>query len=159
MLELEKIASAESPKDPGLSQLQGQIKNVMIPLLIKIFQLRLEVQQTTSPPSRLQSTKLKVTLEDLTQQLLRLDEDLKLLHIWNQSCQTQLEKVLHEARQGTAASLGDSVKPDYRAHPAVRKSFEGVFPSFQAPPPFWKRYVKKPLSYIGTLLYGLRLKR
>ncbi len=152
MLELDEITSCESPRDPGLSGLQGQIKNVMIPLLIKIFQLRLEVQQTTSPPSRLQSSKPRIALDDLIGQLLRLDEDLKLLHIWNQSCQTQLEKVLLEAKEGTASSLGHSVKQDYKEHPAIRKSFQDVFPT---PPPtlsFWKQCFKK----IGTLLYGNR---
>jgi hypothetical protein len=124
----------------------------MIPLLIKIFQLRLEVQQTTSPPSRLQSSKPRIALDDLIGQLLRLDEDLKLLHIWNQSCQTQLEKVLHEAKEGTAASLGHSVKQDYKEHPAIRKSFQDVFPASQPTLSFWKHCFKK----IGTLLYGNR---
>ena len=49
MLEFDAITSQEIPQDSSLNQLQGQIKNVMIPLLIKIFQLRLEVQQTNSP--------------------------------------------------------------------------------------------------------------
>ena len=154
MLELDEITDHEPPKDPGLSQLQGQIKNVMIPLLIKIFQLRLEVQQTTSPPSRLQSSKPRISLDDLIGQLLRLDEDLKLLHIWNQSCQTQLEKVLHEAKEGTAGSLGHSVKSNYKEHPAVRKSFQGVFPSPQAPRSFWNYYFIK--KKIGTLFHVFR---
>jgi hypothetical protein len=152
VLELDEITSSESPRDPGLSGLQGQIKNVMIPLLIKIFQLRLEVQQTTSPPSRLQSSKPRIALDDLIGQLLRLDEDLKLLHIWNQSCQTQLEKVLQEAKEGTASSLGYCVKQDYKEHPAIRKSFQDVFPVTQPPLRFWKQCFKK----IGMLLYGNR---
>ncbi len=148
MLDSDETISSPPLRDPGLSQLQGQIKNVMIPLLIKIFQLRLEVQQTTSPPSRLQSSKPKVSLDDLISQLNRLDEDLKLLNIWNQSCQTQIAKVLQEAKMGHSISLGDSVKADYKGHPAAKKSFEGAFSSGKketAPRPlsFWKKWIQK----------------
>ncbi len=148
MLDLDDITSSEPLNDPGLSQLQGQIKNVMIPLLIKIFQLRLEVQQTTSPPSRLQSSKPKVSLEDLTQQLNLLNADLKLLHIWNQSCQTQIEKVLHEADQGYSGSLGNSVKQDPKLHPSIQKSFQGALlsgkekPQQKDPLSFWSKCLK-----------------
>lgn len=146
MLESDLSPPSEPLKDPGLSQLQGQIKNVMIPLLIKIFQLRLEVQQTTSPPCRLQSSKPKMTLEELISQLNRLDEDLKLLHIWNQSCQKQIEKVLREAKEGTLPSLGNSVQKDYKMNPAVQKSFQGALlcrKDLQSPS--WKKYMKKLL--------------
>lgn len=147
MIDLDDITSSPSPKDPGLSQLQGQIKNVMIPLLIKVFQLRLEVQQATSPPSRLQNSKPKVELEDLVAQLNRMNEDLKLLHIWNQSCQTQIAKVLQEAKDGHGSSLGNSIKPDYKSHPAVQKSFEGALLSgkknAEKSLSFWKKWLKK----------------
>jgi len=148
MLELDEITSSEPPKDPGLSQLRSQIKNVMIPLLIKVFQIRLEVQQTTSPPSRLQSSKPKVSLEDLTQQLNLLNADLKLLHIWNQSCQKQIEKVLNEADQGYSTSFSNSIKQDYKIHPSVQKSFQGALLSGRektqpkAPLSFWKQCLK-----------------
>ena len=105
MLEFDAITSQEIPQDSSLNQLQGQIKNVMIPLLIKIFQLRLEVQQTNSPPSRLQNAKPKASLEELIEQLSQLNQDLKLLQNWNQSCQMQIEKVLQEANDRIPSSL------------------------------------------------------
>ena len=87
-----------------------------------------------------------MSLEDLIQQLNRLDEDLKLLHIWNQSCQTQIEKVIQEAKQGSIPSLGNSVQKDYKMNPAVQKSFQGAFSSKQPTHnklSFWKTCVKK----------------
>ena len=164
MLELDEITSSKPAMDPGLCQLQSQIKNVMIPLLIKIFQLRLEVQQSTTPPSRLHSTAPKVCLDDLIQQLQRLDSDIKLLHIWNQSCQTQIEKVLQEAKEGHIASLGNSVKPDYKLHPSVQKSFQGAFLSGEKKPAplklvplsFWKQCLKKTSLLYRTISLWLQ---
>jgi hypothetical protein len=149
MLDLDEITSSEPPNDPGLRQLKGQIKSVMIPLLIKVFQLRLEVQQATSPPSRLESSKPKPSLEELTKQLNHLNADLKLLHIWNQSCQTQIQKVLNEAEEGRSKCLNNSIQQDYKLHPSVQKSFEGALLSKKekvlpkAPLSFWKKLLTR----------------
>jgi hypothetical protein len=149
MLELDSITSTESPQDSGLYQLQGQIKNVMIPLLIKIFQLRLEVQQTTSPPSRLQNAQPKAGLKELMEQLSKLQQDLKLLQSWNQSCQIHIEKIFQESSEASPSSFGSSVKADYSTHPTVQKSFEGamVFKKGRhftlRPSSFWKRFYRK----------------
>jgi hypothetical protein len=138
MLEFDTLTPTEVPKDNGLQQLQGQIKNVMIPLLIKIFQLRLEVQQATSPPSRLQNAQPKASLEDL-----------KILQSWNQSCQMHIEKILQENRDGIPSSFSSTVKTDQRIHPAVQKSFQGAILSKKGrhftlrSSSFWKRLYRK----------------
>ncbi|MBX9923424.1 MAG: hypothetical protein K2Y01_04880 [Rhabdochlamydiaceae bacterium] len=149
MLEFDAITSQEIPQDSSLNQLQGQIKNVMIPLLIKIFQLRLEVQQTNSPPSRLQNAKPKASLEELIEQLSQLNQDLKLLQNWNQSCQMQIEKVLQEANDRIPSSFSTSIKANYPVHPAVQKSFQGAMLAKKGnhftlrPSSFWKRLYRK----------------
>ncbi len=149
MLELDAITSTESPQDSGLQQLQGQIKNIMIPLLIRIFQLRLEVQQAASPPSRLQNTQSNSSLEELTQKLSQLNQDLKLLQSWNQSCQLQIEKVLQESSEKGSTSFKGSVKTDYPGHPAAQKSFQGAILSQKGnhftlrSSSFWKRLYRK----------------
>ena len=51
------FSQAGAINDPSLNQLRDQIKKVMIPLLIKTFQLKLELNQSLSLPSRLQNLK------------------------------------------------------------------------------------------------------
>lgn len=80
--------------DANLSELKNQIKKVMIPLLIKIFELKLAAQQSNIP-SRL----LKKTTEspaEIRAKLQQLGEDLQLLHLWVISCKNQIEKALNE---------------------------------------------------------------
>lgn len=118
--------------DPGLSQLKEQVKQVMIPLLIRIFQLRLEVQQAESPPSRILNYKSTPSLEDLEKQLKQLDQDLALLQVWNQSCRTQIEKVLSETKH-TPSPLAPSIQIKHQALPAVQKSFQDTILSGKNP--------------------------
>ncbi len=101
--------------DPNLSQLRGQIKKVMIPLLIKIFELKLAAQQAKMPPSRLQK-KQEESSEEILSQFKSLQEDLSLLQVWCASCQKQLEKALREtgaveeeASSPTISSGGEKV--------------------------------------------------
>jgi hypothetical protein len=150
MLEFETITPKEAPQDAGLRQLQEQIKNVMIPLLIKVFQLRLEVQQSISPPSRLQNKQPKASLQELIENLSQLHQDLKLLQSWNQSCQIQIEKVLQEALEKPSSSLSSSVKTGSSPiHPAVQKSFQGAILSKKRrqftlqSSSFWKRLYRR----------------
>ena len=106
--------------DPSLSQLRDQIKKVMIPLLIKTFQLKLELSQSLSLPSRLHSSKNQRSLEEVQDQLKTLDGDLKVLLLWCQSCQTQIQKALklpEEEQKNTVAAASST------AHPSVSKSF------------------------------------
>jgi len=80
--------------DPSLNQLRDQIKKVMIPLLIKIFQFKLELSQSLSLPSRLQSQKNQRSSEEIIEQLKNLDHDLKILFLWCQSSRSQIQKAL-----------------------------------------------------------------
>lgn len=110
MSEFDPLPPCDPLHDSGLSQLKEHIKNTMIPLLIKIFQIRLEVQQASAPTSRLhsQNPSLKTSLPELIEQLQRLDEDLKLVQVWSQSCRAQVEKVMSEAKQ---VPTGDPIYP------------------------------------------------
>ncbi len=83
--------------DPDLSQLREQIKKIMIPTLIKAFELRLAAQQASMPPSRLTGcTPDLAKVEEIRQQLEKLQDDLKLLHLWCESCENQVSKVMQE---------------------------------------------------------------
>jgi TolA-binding protein len=89
-------ASKES--DLSFSGLKEHVKKVMIPLLIKIFELKLAAQQAKTPPSRLQK-KSDQPPEAIQEQLLKLSEDLKSLQLWCQSCQNQIQKALCETEE------------------------------------------------------------
>lgn len=107
--------------DPSLIQLRDQIKKVMIPLLIKTFQFKLELSQSLSLPSRLQSQKNQRSPEEIIEQLKTLDSDLKVLFLWCQSCRGQIQKALmvpEEEQKNTVSK--PTIAPD---NPAVSKSF------------------------------------
>lgn len=106
--------------EPSLGQLRDQIKKVMIPLLIKTFQCKLELSQSLSLPSRLQSNKNPHTPKEIEEQLKTLDNDLKVLLLWCQSCRSQIHKALtppEEEQKNTVTN------PSSAAHPAAIKSF------------------------------------
>lgn len=106
--------------DPSLGSLRDHIKKVMIPMLIKIFQLKLELSQAISLPSRLQP-KSKESPEQITAQLKNLDEDLNLLRMWCESARNQVAKALsvpEEEQRNTTATTTSSTP-----HPSVAKSF------------------------------------
>jgi hypothetical protein len=107
--------------DPSLTQLRDQIKKVMIPLLIKTFQFKLELNQSLSLPSRIQSQKNHRSPEEIIEQLKTLDNDLKMLGLWCQSCRGQIQKALvtPEEEQKNKVALS----PVASTNPAVAKSF------------------------------------
>lgn len=107
--------------DPGLAMLREQVKNIMIPLLIKVFHIKLEAQQASSPPSRLQSRQPEEKVQELVAQLDKLDEDLKLMIGWCQSCRNQVQKVLSEINEELKAP--SSIHSGFETNPAVQKSF------------------------------------
>ncbi len=118
--------------DPSLSMLRDQIKKVMIPMLIKIFQLKLELSQAISLPSRLQP-KAKESPEEITSQLKNLDEDLKLLILWCENSRHQISKALSASEEEhKSASKATTGSP---AHPFVSKSFSEAL---SAQPPLFK---------------------
>lgn len=109
-----------SLSDPSLASLRDHIKKVMIPMLIKIFQLKLELSQSISLPSRLQP-KSKESPEQIIAQLKNLDEDLNLLKQWCESARNQIAKAMsvsEEEQKNTTATTINSTP-----HPSVAKSF------------------------------------
>lgn len=81
--------------DPQLSELKDKIKQVMIPLMIRVFELKLTTQLVNCPTSRL-INKPEQPTDEIRLQLEQLKEDLKLLLLWVQSCQKQVDKTLAE---------------------------------------------------------------
>lgn len=119
--------SEETIIDPGLSQLREQTKNVMIPILIKAFQLKSEAGRLTEPPSRLTSIEPKSSLEEVIAQLSSLDKDLKLQQLWIESSRHQIEKILSEINQEPPAPLTGQIKANPTPLPAIQKSFQNTF--------------------------------
>lgn len=125
--------SKETIADPGLSQLHEQTKNVMIPLLIKAFQLRSEAAQLQDPPSRLRALQTNRTLSDIISQLSALDKDLKIQQIWIETSRAQIEKILTEIEERKSSSPMPQLQVSPSTHPAIQKSFQNVFPSLCSP--------------------------
>ena len=90
-------------------------------MLIKIFQLKLELSQSISLPSRLQP-KSKESPENISSQLKNLDEDLKLLSLWCDSSRNQIAKALKVSEE-EQKSATQATADDPSAHPSVSKSF------------------------------------
>ncbi len=99
------------PSDPNIGQLRAQIKKVMIPLLIRIFELKFAVQQANTPPSRLQKQQAE-SVDEILMQLKSLEEDLKLLQIWCSSCQRQVERALNEVVSQTSKPRFTQTQPE-----------------------------------------------
>lgn len=120
--------------EPSLIQLRDQIKKVMIPLLIKTFQYKLELSQALSLPSRL-NQKSQRSPEEITEQLKTLDNDLKMLFLWCQSCRSQIQKALSVPEEEQKSTVAVPTPAD--AHSAVSKSFTEAMqsPFFQQQPP------------------------
>ncbi len=93
-------ASASSSRafsDADLSQLREQIKKIMIPKLIRVFELKLAAQQASMPPSRLLgNTPDKNKIEEILGQLTSLKDDIQLLELWCKSCHKQVDRALEE---------------------------------------------------------------
>jgi hypothetical protein len=115
------FAQAGTLSDPSLGQLRDQIKKVMIPLLIKTFQYKLELNQSLALPSRLQSQKNLRSPEEIVEHLKTLDNDLKVLLLWCQSCRSQIQKALvtpgEEQKNNLTAAVPNS------SDDAISKSF------------------------------------
>jgi len=115
--------------DPGLGQLRDQVKKVMIPLLIKIFELKLSAQQAKTPPSRLYK-QIGEPPEKIRKQLEKLDDNLKQLQLWCHSCQNQISKALSEIEE-TGEKPVRSASSESTGHPGVKKSFSDAIGSNQ----------------------------
>lgn len=99
--------------EPTLSKLEEQIKGVMIPLLMDIFALKEEAEQSKNPPTRL-SLSPKRSEQELKERLAGLEKDLERASLWIQTCLTQVKKTRDEGRppiaskQATQSTLGSS---------------------------------------------------
>ncbi len=90
---LSDYSIAEGICDPALSQLREEIKKVMLPLLIRVFELKQAAAH--QPPSRLQNP-IEVSHEEIRKELTTLQEDLHRLSLWCKSSQNQINKALRE---------------------------------------------------------------
>ncbi|MGC1878208.1 MAG: hypothetical protein WA347_05725 [Rhabdochlamydiaceae bacterium] len=115
------FAQAGTLSDPSLSQLRDQIKKIMIPLLIKTFQFKLELSQSLSLPSRLHSQKNERSPKETIEQLKTLDNDLKVLLLWCQSCRSQIQKALSVPQEEQKNTM--TASPSSPSDIAVLKSF------------------------------------
>lgn len=70
----------------------------MVPLLISIFEMKLAAQQARTPPSRLEK-QAPHSIEEIQNRLLQLQADLKLLNLWAESAEKQIERALRECEQ------------------------------------------------------------
>jgi len=138
--------SEEIVTTSGLSALREQTKSVMIPILIKAFELGSEAKQLADPPSRLHSTLTRRKPEEIEAELKALDNDLRLQEIWIASSRKQVEKILTEIRSQPGPPFTSQLKTNPSAHPGVQKSFENTFFAKKTKPPVSKSWWKKLLG-------------
>ncbi len=92
-------SSPHAFSDGDFKELREQIKRIMIPKLIRVFELKLAAQQAATPPSRLTGLRPDANkLLEIRLELDKLGEDLKLLHLWCESCQKQVAKASEEVK-------------------------------------------------------------
>jgi hypothetical protein len=92
-----QIASSE---EPGAgSALQEQIKEVMIPLLLKIFSLKQEAELAQNPPTRLHNAPTH-SVELIRDELTQIATDLKMGEKWVRTCLSQVERAIREIDVG-----------------------------------------------------------
>ena len=126
--------SKENLTDRGLIQLREHTKNVMLPLLIKAFQLRSEAEKLQDAPSRLYGVQPKRSISEITNQLIELEKDLKLQQIWIESSRSQIEKILIEIEKQKETPAIPKLKVSPTTHPGIQKSFQNVFSSLCSSP-------------------------
>jgi hypothetical protein len=86
--------------DGDLKGLREQIKRIIIPKLIRVFELKLAAQQAAAPPSRVTGHRPDATkLHEIKAELDQLRNDLKLLQVWCDSCQKQIGRAYEEVEQ------------------------------------------------------------
>jgi hypothetical protein len=86
--------------DADLKGLREQIKRIIIPKLIRVFELKLAAQQAAAPPSRVTGHRPDATkFLEIKAELDQLRDDLKLLQVWCESCQKQITKAYEEVEQ------------------------------------------------------------
>lgn len=78
-------------QDPSLTQLREQIKNIMLPLLLKIFQLKIHINKEIM----LDTPSITSDGESTIHKLKLLDKDIKTLMMWCQACVKQIQEALN----------------------------------------------------------------
>lgn len=76
-------------QDSSLNQLREQIKNVMLPLLLKVFQLKIHLSKEIMLGTK------ESDGESIIHKLKLLDKDLKTLMMWCQACIKQIQEALN----------------------------------------------------------------
>ncbi|KAG6559521.1 hypothetical protein RHABOEDO_000610 [Candidatus Rhabdochlamydia oedothoracis] len=79
-------------QDPSLTQLREQIKNVMLPLLLKVFQLKIHINKEIALNA---SPITEGDGESIIHKLKLLDKDIKTLMMWCQACIEQIQEALN----------------------------------------------------------------
>ncbi len=97
-------------------------------MLIKIFQLKLDLNQKNGLPSRLQSLNKETSSEEIIGQLQNLDEDLNLLMLWCQSSRNQIAKALNPSEEDQKQKITTRA-PKSHSDLAVSKSFSAAVSS------------------------------
>ncbi|MDQ5956774.1 MAG: hypothetical protein ACH349_01075 [Candidatus Rhabdochlamydia sp.] len=78
-------------QDSSLTQLREQIKNVMLPLLLKVFQIKIHLNKETI----INTLPIKESDEEsIIHKLKLLDKDIKTLMMWCQACIKQIQEAL-----------------------------------------------------------------
>ncbi len=92
--------SSHAFSDADLTQLRQQIKRIMIPKLIRVFELKLAAQQASMPPSRVLGNRPDAAkLQEILAELNFLKDDVHLLQLWCESCQKQVNKAIEEVSE------------------------------------------------------------
>ena len=78
-------------QDSSLLRLRDQIKDVMLPLLLKVFQCKIHINKETilNTPSETMHE------ESIIHKLKLLDKDIKTLMLWCQTCNKQIQEALN----------------------------------------------------------------
>ncbi len=132
-----RFSQMGSIQEPALNQLRDQIKNVMLPLLIKTFQRKLESSF---------SSQQERPIDEAQEQLKILDQDLKNLLLWCQNCRGQIHKALSlSEQQKTLAATASAEAPS-----SIYKSFADALARQHlrefASKAWWKKFFKNKFS-------------
>lgn len=143
-----------APRNPGLRDIRNKVKEVMIPLLVSVFEAKMTLQQSQAP-SRLHAT-TRESPEKLRKQLEELQDDINMLLLWCQSCKTQIHKALENESPRQQHTISQSA-----AHPSLQKSFTEAISSQNIRPAAALQaakvpLVKKVLQFLGSLKDNLR---
>ncbi|MGE5196473.1 MAG: hypothetical protein ACM3JI_03990 [Anaerolineae bacterium] len=121
-MDLSNFSETEEKADPNLNSIRNEIKRTMIPLLIKVFELKHAAVQAKMPPSRLHRF-ANDSPEKIREQLKKIEQDLSLLHLWCQSCKQQITKAIKETEESYAGKRHCAPSMESISNPAVGKSF------------------------------------